>query len=332
MAYDWKFEYITLGFTFAFVLLFKVGDYYNERKVSKFLQAQSEVFTKNFAQFGVSPTSTYVKDLSEAFSAYATGRQNIAKVDFTFKLAPRHNAFVWILESILGYFTGSVPIPHDRVDIVITPSAAYDNFINAVVSKLGMNDFRKFNYFLSLTKTSDSSKLPESFVFMSEANEFQDKLLTEELRQSLKVGMASFLRFIAFTDQPIEKPTSIPLCQPRRKIIISSKLVTSSEELAQLSKVVNAVFKIVDKLAAKEILFEASTLKKVVKTRENEISKIKRVEEEVRAEIKAEEQAKIKREEQAKLRTLSAAEQEKLEKKNLEKQQKKMMKKQKVRM
>ena len=75
------------------------------------------------------------------------------------------------------FFTGNVVAPEDKAEIIITPLAQYDNFISAVVSKLGMNDARKFNYFLSLCKTTDSPNLPESFVYMSETNEFQEKSL-----------------------------------------------------------------------------------------------------------------------------------------------------------
>lgn len=332
-ANDWKLEYITLAFTAVFVILFKLGDFYNQWLVTNYLKALKGVFTKNFAQYGVSSDgSLYVKDSSESYSSYATGRANIAKVDLTFRLAPRHNSFVWILETLLSIFTESVQAPTDRVDIVITPSAEYDNFILAIVSKLGMNDFRKFNYYLSLTKTSDSARLPESFVFMSEAAEFQDKTLTEELRQSLKLDTASFLRFIAITDQPTEKPATIPECQPVRRIVVSTKLVTGSDQLAQISKVLNSVFNLVDHLATKKILFKPEALKKIVKTREVEISKIKKIDEEIKAEKLAEEQAKLKKQEQARLRNLSSAEQEKLEKKALEKKQRKAQRKQKLRM
>lgn len=329
---DWKIEYITIAFTLAFILLYKVGDYWNEQKVRKFLDAQADVLTRNFAQFGVSPLLTYVKDNSEAYSSYATGRANIASVDFTFKLQPRHNLFVWILELILSYFVESVLTPQDRVDIVITPSAEYDNFISAIVSKIGMNDFRKFNYYLSLTKTSDSAKLPELFVFMSESSEFQEKTLTEELRQALKLETASFLRYVAFTDQPVERPQSVFECAPHRRIVISSKLVGGKDQLAQIAKILSATFNLVDNLATKKLTFKPEALRKVVKTREAEISKIKKIQEEIKAEIKAEEQAKLKRDERAKARNLSSAEQEKLDRKALEKKQKKAMKKQKVRM
>lgn len=331
-AHDWKLEYMTIGFTLAFIVLFKIGDYLNERKVTTFLNSQKELFFKNFAQFGVSPDATYIKDLSEAYSSYASGRENIAKVDITFKLKPRHNTFVWLLESGLSFFTESVASPQDRVDIVITPSIEYDNFITAIVSKIGMNDFRKFNYFLSLTKTSDSNKLPESFVFMSEAAEFQEKTLTEPLREALKLESASFLRYIAFTDQAVEKPATLSGFQPQRRIIVSSHLVGGKQQLQQITDVLAALFALVDDLASKKIEFKVEALRKIVKTREVEIAKFRKIEEEIKAEIKAEEDAKLKKEERDRVRKLSPAEQEKIEKKALEKQRKKAMKKQKVRM
>lgn len=334
MANNWKLEFITLGFTIAFVVLYKAGDVYNQYLTTTYLKSLTDVFKKNFHQYGVSSDALYIKDSSESFSSYATGRVNIAKVNIDIKLKPRHNLFVWILETLLSLFSASVAMPSDKVNIQITPSsdAEFDNFITAIVSKIGMNDYRKFNYFLSLTKTSDSANIPESFVFMSEANEFQDKTLTHELKKSLTLQAASFIRFIAITDQPIERPESISDCAPKRKIIISTSLVSKSDELAQVSDVLGAVFNLVDQMASKKISFKPETLKKVVKTRENEIAKIKKIEDEIKQEELAAEKAKLKRDERTSLRKLSSDEQAKAEKKALEKKQRKAQRKQRVKM
>mmetsp|Transcript_5812 Transcript_5812/g.5756 ORF Transcript_5812/g.5756 Transcript_5812/m.5756 type:complete len:375 (+) Transcript_5812:21-1145(+) len=333
-AHNWSLEYLTLGFTIAFVILFKAGDLYNQYLTTSFLKGLNDVFKKNFFQYGVSQKDLYIKDSSEDYSSYATGRINIAKVNIDIKLKPRHNIFVWILESVMSFFTESVVFPTDKVNIEITPSAdaKIDNFITAIVSKLGMNDFRKFNYFLSLTRTADSANIPESFVFMSEANEFQDKTLTPELKKSLTLQAASFLNFIAITDQPVERPETISQCAPKQRIIISTSLVNNADQLAQLSEILAAIFNLVDQLASKKITFKADALKKIVKTREIEISKIKKVLEDIKQEELAAEKAKLKREERSNLRNLSREEQIKLEKKELERKQRKAQRKQRVKM
>ncbi|KAG7663139.1 uncharacterized protein J8A68_003317 [[Candida] subhashii] len=329
---DWRLELFTVGFIAIFALLFKAGDFYNQSKVTSFLKKLKPVLERNFYQVGVGEGKLYIKDNAEAYSSYATGRSNIAKVDIKLNLVPRENLFVWILESVLSFFSATVKAPEDIVEFTITPSIEYDNFIAAIVSKLGMNEARKLNYFLSLCKTSDSPNLPESFVYMSEANEFQEKITTNELKNALTLKSASFIKLIAITDQPVEKPENIRELYPRRRIVVSCNITNNAANIKVIEDVLDALFSFVDKLANKQITFRPEAVKRVVKTRETEIEKIRKVHEEAQKEKLAEEKAKQKREERDKLRALSREEQIKLEKKAQEKQQKKLQRKQKVKM
>ncbi|KAM9937329.1 hypothetical protein OXX80_003135 [Metschnikowia pulcherrima] len=328
---DWRLELFTLFTCLAFGFLYKFGDSYNTKKVTTFLAGVKGVFEENFHLFGVDSGKLYEKDSAENFSSYASGRENIAKVNIVFRLAPRQNFFIWIMESVFAYFTESVATPEDKVDIIITPSADYENFISAIVSKLGMNEYRKLNYYLSLTKTSDSPSLPESFVFMSEAIDYQEKIFTERLAKSLNLSMASYLRYLAFTDQPIDRPQAIRDLIPQRRVVLSLKLVTGKQQLAEISEILASVFEIVDKISSGEIAFRAESSKKVVKTREAEIAKIKKAEEFTKQEALAEEKSRLKREEKEKFRSLSKEEQAKAEKKANERKQRKLQKKMKVR-
>lgn len=330
---DWRLEIFAIGFITAFVVLFKLGDVYNTSLVNLFLKGLDGVFTSNFARFGVNAKDLYVKDSSEHFSSYASGRDNIAKVDVTIALKPRHNLFVWILEYVLSYFLESVVAPIDRVDFVITPSndVSYDNFIFAIAAKLGMNDSRKFNYYLSLTKTTDSDILPPSFVFMGEVNEIQENVFTDSLKEALTVETANLIKYIAFTDQPAEKPITIADLAPRRRIVITTGITKNKKQLQQFALVLQSVFDIVDDLVLGKITFRPETLKKVLKTRENELGKINKILDDYKKEKVAEEKAVKKREDLKSLRNLSADEQVKLEKKANEKKQRKLAKKQKQR-
>lgn len=328
---DWKLEMITLSFIFVYFLLYKAGDWYNKSLVTSFLGGLRGVFEENFFQYGVGDGKLYIKDNSESYSSYATGRENVSAVNIVMRLAPRQNVLIWIMELLFSYFTESVPAPVDRAEIVVTPSVDYENFIAAVVSKLGMNEYRKMNYYLSLTRTSDNDKLPESFVHMGEVAEFLEKTLTEKLASSFKLSMASFVRFVAFTDQPIEKPEAIRDLLPRRRVVISVKLVTGKEQLAQLSELIAAVLEVIDQIADKTITFKVDASRKVVKNREIELSKIQKAREaEKQAEL-AEEKAKLKRQEREKLRGLSRDEQLKAEKKAMEKKQRKAQRKTRMR-
>lgn len=329
---NWNLEIMTLATIGIYVFLFKLGDMYNQNLVNRFLLGLKSTMDENFYQFGTSKENLYVKDSSENYSSYATGRENISRVNLDFKLRPRHNFFVWILEGIMSYFTEMVQKPIDKVDIVIHPSVPYDNFISAIVSKVGMNDFRKFNYFLSLTKTSDSSKLPESFVFMSEGSEFQDKLMTPALEEALDVEASSFIRYLAFTDQATEKPSTPDGYAPFRRIVFSLKLSSNKKHIKQVSDILDAVFSVVDDLAEKKLTFKQEALKKVVKTREVELAKVLKAAEFERQEAEAEAKAQLKKQERDRIRNLSPEEQAKLEKKENDKKQKKLQKKQRVKM
>lgn len=329
-ANDWTLEIITLSFTLGYVFLFLLGDYYNKLKVTSFLAGISSTMHKNFFQFGTTLNDLYIKDSAENYSSYATGRVNIESVTLNFTLQPRHNAMVWFFEYLLSFFTNSVPTPQDKVDIVIKPSAEYDNFISAIVAKMGMNDVRQDNYYLSLTKTTDSPNLPQTFVYMGEVNEFQEKITTTDIKNVLKD--AKFLKFFAFTDQSDEKPLSVGQCFPNRRIVVSTYLTSNKNELKQLSLLLDALFNLVDKLASKEVSFKPESLKKVVKTREVEISKIQKLIEARKQEDVEAEKARAKKQERESYRKLSKEEQIKLERKQMEKEKKKAQRKNKVRM
>lgn len=325
---DWRIEMFSLGFTLVFVLLYKWGDLYNTKLASSFLNGLSPVMQKNFFQYGVSPTELYKKDLSESFASYLSGRQNIERVNIRVLLKPRHNLFMWILETLLSFFSKMVEKPCDRAEIFIYPSVVYDNFIAAIVNKEGMNDARQDNYYLSLTKTSDSANLPNAFVYMSEASEFYEKVFDGDLLLKLD---ASVLKYVAITDQPIERAEEISQLEPRRRIIVLLNITNDKQKLSQLGEFMDSLFDVIDALAAKKIAFRPELLRKVLKTREGEVAKLQKVIDDARKEELAQERAKQKK--GGKKRSeLSDAEQAKLEKKALEKKQRKQMKKLRVKM
>ncbi|RKP32915.1 DUF1682-domain-containing protein [Metschnikowia bicuspidata] len=330
-VHDWRLEMFILLFIVLFIFLFKIGDIYNNSKVSAFLAGVRTVFEDNFALYGVGDGLMYVKDSSENYSSYASGNANIAKVNINFRLAPRQNIFLWAMESIMSMFMEAIVPPEDRVNIFITPSVEYEHFITAIVSKFGMDQSRKLNYYLSLTRATDSDLLPSSFVFMSEANEFQAKTFTEKLSSSLTDSAASFLKFVAFTDQPHEKPEALRDLIPHRRIVISSKIVTGKQQLAELSLIIEAVLDVVDQIASKQITFKVEAARKIIKTREAEIEKIKKAEEQIKQEALADEKAQLRKKERENLKNLSRDKQLNAEKKAQEKKQRKAQKKMRVR-
>ncbi|CAN3372602.1 hypothetical protein DIURU_004904 [Diutina rugosa] len=326
-AQNWSLELVTSVMVASFVGAYILGNWYNTKKANNFFNGLKGVLNENFAQVGVSPdpkAPQLEKDTPEQFTGYATGRENIASVAFQFTLQARQNFLVWFFEFVLSFFFPSIPKPEDTCEITIYPSQQYDNFIAGIVNKNGMNDHRQKNFYLSLTTTNDSSLLPVEFVYMTEVNELAERITTDKIKNNLFKS----LRYVAFTDLPVSKPEEIADLIPRRRIVVSVDITSDKAQLAQLSELLEGLFEVVDGLAANEIKIRPETLKKIVKTRDNEVNKIRKLLDEDRELRKQEEAAQKLREEAEARRRLSPQEQLKLEKKEQEKKRKKMLKKQ----
>jgi Protein of unknown function (DUF1682) len=168
------------------------------------------------------------KSLNE-FSTYATGRQNIAFVDFDLTLYKRYNPLSAFAESAIRLFIDSFPATVERMTATIYPfdgkealtvpgqipgahelksrdsKSSYDGFVWAVVNKEGMKALRDERYDVSITSTKDNPKLPMWATIMSEAAEITDLLLTPELVKAVEQA-GELLDYIIITDQPIDKP------------------------------------------------------------------------------------------------------------------------------
>lgn len=279
------------------------------------------VLKNQFYQVGVSPDSLIIEDNPESFASYATGRVNIAQFEIRFTLQPRHNLFLYFMEVVLSFFFTSIVKPEDRVDIAVTldkpASEKLEQYIWAIVNKDNMNKYRELNYYLSLTRTTDSDKLPLQFVFMSEAPELNTTLYSEEMNKAL-LSSAKVLRFMAVTDQSQEKPLLIAETRPNKRFILQLNFPGSSSEVEGSKLLLEAFIQFIDRAVKKEI--KPETVKKVLKVRDAEIKKIQKKNEEL-----AKEADELLRAE--KRRNMTEEQQKKLEKKK----QKKLMRLQRVR-
>ncbi|ODV93636.1 hypothetical protein PACTADRAFT_35395 [Pachysolen tannophilus NRRL Y-2460] len=318
---DWNVEIFTLLITLGLVLIWKIGLTYNESKVKKWLTKHEQVFKDQFYQFGTSSNEIYIKDSAEDFASYATGRLNISHLNINFNLEPRHNMFFYIMEVIFSFFVKAITKPEDKIELRITldkfANDKIDECIWAIVNKEQMNKYRESNYYISLTKTSDSELLPREFVFMSEVPDLNEALFTKDLKDSIQ-NSGKILRFLAITDQPNDKPTKIQDTRPFKRFILQLNFPSSEEEYENSKKLVNSFITLVDHAVKKE--FKPETIKKILKTREVEINKLKKIDEDLKKE-----EAEAKR--IAKLKNLSEEEQKKLEKKR----QRKALKQQRIR-
>lgn len=329
--YNWKVELFAVGVILAYYGLFKIGSGYNAKLANNFINSIVPVLKENFYQVGVTPNQLYAQDDAQHFTLYSSGRLRIQSFIAKIELISRQNLFMWLMEFVTSFFLDSIPAPQDLVTIEFTfddeSSEKFDNFIWAVVTKDKMDNFRNENYFLSLTKTSESPKLPTQFVFMNEVPEMNDVLFTKKLSDLLSANIKT-LKFIAITDQPIEKPDKISELKPIKRFIMQFTLSNSSSDIESIKNLFTYILNDYLDLIATRATFRPELTRKVKKTRENEYNKLKKVLD----DFKREELNAKKIEEQKKLKaSMTPQEQQKYAKKQLERKQRKQMNRQKVR-
>lgn len=327
-VYNWSKELFIVGALVVYVSLYWFGVKSNERKVNKWVKSLKPVLEEQFYQFGTAKDQLYVSDSASHFSTYATGRLNVENLIAQFKLLGRDNFITLSIEYIFGFFFGGA-IPHDRVDIVISPdqTASLQPGIFAIVNKDNMKDAREDNYFLSLTRTLDSTRLPNYFTFMTEAAELIELLFTPELKEAVE-GAQHVLEYIAVTDQRAVRPEKVSDIDSSTRVIIALKTASTASDYEATKKIVNAAVNLCDTLVQIKS-YRPELLKKIKSSREAEIKKVQKALDAQVAEDLAAKKAEAKRSEGRV--QLSAAEQKKLAAKEERKRQKKMSKRQSVR-
>lgn len=233
---DFKLEMYVLPFLFVLIAVHLWGTKRNRSKAKTWIKAHAPVLSQEFAQVGyVRPESeqsvvnvdTILREKkADEFQTYATGRQNVAFVDFKLSFIKCYNPFLWLGDSVLPLFFESFPPPAERIEATayvfdgrenkIAPSygqgdakkvanSTFDGFVFAVVHKDIMKRMREDRYDLSLTTTRDHAKLPVWTTVMSESAEVTDMMLTPELIKAVEQAGDNFEAVIV-TDQPIEAP------------------------------------------------------------------------------------------------------------------------------
>jgi Protein of unknown function (DUF1682) len=173
------------------------------------------------------PESAMQQNSSSEWVSYASGRNNVAFVDFRITLIKRYNPLVILGENLLALFFEAIPPTVERMeatayafdnkepDIVPTRrdqqpikpgNSGYDGFVWAVVHKRMLKRLREDRYDLSLTTTKDHPKLPSWTTVMSESAEITESLLTADLVKAIKDAGDLFDAFV-ISDQPLERPT-----------------------------------------------------------------------------------------------------------------------------
>lgn len=257
---DFKLEMYILPFLFALIAVHVWGTRRNRSKARNWAKAHAPLLQTEFVQVGYlkpaeGSNSIHAGDLvaalteaakldnvlrekkADEYTTYATGRQNVAFVDFKLTLAKRFNPFLRFGEHILPLFFESFPPPQERLEATayvfdgqeskIAPAygktdakkvsnSTFDGFVFAVVHKDIMKRLRDDRYDLSLTTTRDHAKLPVWTTVMSESAEVTDTLLTPDLIKAIHDAGDAFEALVV-SDQPMDqpktyvtRPTSLP--------------------------------------------------------------------------------------------------------------------------
>lgn len=329
--YEWKIEFFAIGIIVAYYIIYKIGATYNDKIANNTFNSIIPNLKENFYQVGVAENQLIAQDDGQHYTLYASGRTKIQSFLAKIELQPRQNIFMWVMENIVSFFMESVPKVDDILNIEIDfdeeTSENFDNFIWAVVTKDKMDKFRNQNYYLSLTKTSESTKLPNQFVFMNEVPEMNDILFTKKLNDLLKANIST-LKYLSITDQPIEKPIKIAELKPSKKILIQFQLSKNTKSIESIKNLVNYIVNDYADLVSSRASFRPELTRKVKKTREIEYNKLKKQLD----DLKRDELNLKKIEDQKKLKaSMTPEEQQKFAKKQQERKQRKQLNRQKVR-
>lgn len=285
------------------------------------------------------------------FESYATGRVNVAFVDLKVLLWKWYNPLLLLAEQLFGLFFPSYAPQPERIEAIVyafdgqesdfvappvpgseeigkskpVGNSSYDQFIFAVVNKLSMRRLREERYDVSLTFTKDNAKLPVWATAMSESAEITDTLLTKDLISAIELA-GDYFDYLIFTDQPIEKPTTIDEARPKKRVHLCFKL-PSDKDYAKVLPLFQQFLRITDSLAT-TAKFRPEVSRKIKIARETEINKLKKVADKEAEEERAKQVDKLKAQErERKLKGLSAEEQKKFLEKEAEKKRRKDTKK-----
>ncbi|KAI4204982.1 MAG: hypothetical protein LQ350_000834 [Teloschistes chrysophthalmus] len=362
---DFAAEAVIIPFIFVLAALHIWGRRKNKRKADTWSAVHAPILDREFASVGFGANGKARSEGGEGvvlkekaaneFTTYASGRQNVAFVDFKIKLLKRYNPLSLVIETIISFFFESMRAPKESLeatsyafdgrekDLVPVrskaeldakesrfkglPSSGYDACVWAVVHKEQMKTLRDERYDVSLTATKDHQNLPQWASVMSESAEITETLLTKELAGAVEKAGDAF-EYLIVTDQPIDKPTKLNETHPSKRIILSLRLPSSTHPTAYAPTLplFELFIRLPDTLVA-TAHFRPEVTRKVRTIREEEMKKLKKADEGEKAEERRLEAEKKKKEiRDTRLKGLSAEEQRKFLEKEREKGQKKQEK------
>ncbi|KAI9376555.1 hypothetical protein BJX61DRAFT_489008 [Aspergillus egyptiacus] len=355
---DFMQEAMVLPIILLIILFHFWGTRKNRRHAKAWAQAHASALRDEFAVVGfdgiqksedpATPESILKERSPQEFSAYATGRQNVAFLDVAIKMPKRANPVTYYMDQVFAFLFDSWPAPEESFeataytfdgkekDLVPVPNkdtsalkvnnSTHDGFIWAIVHKNHMRNFRNDRYDASITFTKDNVKLPQWVTVMTESAEITDTLLNPELIQAVEKAGNSF-KYLIVTDQPTDKPTKIEETTPRKRVQLSMTLASSASGYASTLPLFVQFLRFPDRIVTLGH-FRPEVMRKIRNVRDEEIKKLRRLDEQEKAEERKLAAEKLKKEERERiLRSMTAEEQRKYLDREREKEQKRSMKK-----
>lgn len=330
---DWRGEAIISCLAFATFALYFIGLYINQNKLNKWIKFQTDSLKENqFALVGFGDGKLYIQDDDQHFTSYASGRINIAKFVMNITLEARQNITMWLMENVFSFFFTTLDPSADEVTINVElhKDIEIDPFIFAICNKDNMDKYRNDNYFLSLTRTVDSNKIPSDYVFMSESPELNDLFINEEFTNLLKKSN-NLLKYIAFTDQPEAHPFALSETQSKFRAILKINLQSDKKSLEVTKELIDKFISIIDFICSSKFKLRTELLKKIKKVRDQEHTKLEKLIEKDKKEQLEEKKLEELKKQKEELKNKNPKEYERMEKKLKDKQQRKLLKKQRQR-
>ncbi|KAF2792971.1 DUF1682-domain-containing protein [Melanomma pulvis-pyrius CBS 109.77] len=320
---DFKLELYILPFVLLVVVLHLWGTRKNRKIATRWIKAHAPLLQQEFSQVGYlrgqpSGDADSVQALADAskienmlrekkadeYMTYATGRQNVAFIDFKLTLAKRYNPLMRFGETAISLFFESFPVPQERLEATSyvfdgreaqivpnygkgegkksVPNSSFDGFVFAILHKDLMKRLREDRYDLSLTATKDHAKLPIWTTVMSENAEITETLLTPELIKAINDAGDNFEALVV-SDQPMDQPKKLDDTIPRKRINLSIKLDTSGNAFASTIPLFQYFLRMPDHLVSAGH-FRAEAMRRIKQTREDQIAKIRRLDDDEKAE------------------------------------------------
>ncbi|CCE90067.1 uncharacterized protein TDEL_0A07350 [Torulaspora delbrueckii] len=366
--YNWTFEIFALAMLVLVFVAYKYGVIVNENRAKKLFGSLNSFLQDDlqFARVGFSKGDgskvPYIEEGQKTwYTTFATGRSAIASLSVRVHMFSRSNPVAMLMESLVNLmFPSSMTVKDvsEYCEVVIKPNGTFVSsetakpnndakdvvnkfkFITSIVNKSSMNELRRENYYLSLTHTSESDKLPVEYVFMSELNQlngftlhYADAGFNELLKRA-----GNFLQSICFTDLPANKPLTDKLWDATQKprAVIRTKIPVSEQDLSLLKELVSAVVQIFDNVTREivqkspQAFINSDILKKSNQLRTQELARIVKAMKQVEREMAQEKKQEAEKEKRRQLK--ATGEQEKFDQKMKEKRERRLRNKQKVRM